>query len=480
MGTVARILSLLSRPFRWLTGGALALSAADPSAAVQARASLLAAESGAAEQARAALSAFSEPQSRSGITWTPANLRAAERSADSGDLRLLGELCDWLMGDDRVAAVVGTRCRSLFGCEMSFERGRGLKARAAVRAVEAEEDWWTLLPEAEQVQILAWGLIAGAALIHEEHGELVGGRMVPTFRVWSIQHARYDFRARQWFARVADASGGTREVAATPENGFHIFLPYGQSYPWRRGLWRGLARLVLLKSFAIQDFAGMSEIHGRPTWKVTRTEAPAASLARKDLADELATLARGGVVVMPAGYELDLVEATAKTWEMFVAQIKVANDAIAIAMLGGNLVTDAGDGAATGATAQTLVRLDLRRADAAVFSTWAHDVPLARWAVWNFGAEGAAPWPVYDVEPPADVAAQATALRGLGEAITALDAALAPHGLEADAAELCETYGVPVRSKAPALPAFGSQPEGAAVVSLSAWRGVGKRRRAAA
>lgn len=487
MGILARILSSLSRPFRWLgaLGASSVLALSAPSA--EARAAQIAADSSAQAQAHAALSAFLEPGTRSTVTWSPAALRTAESTADSGDMRLVGELCEWIFADERVSTCIGTRCDALFGCELTFEKGRGLSARAALRSLEAEEDFWTLLPETEQKQALAWGLTLGVALVYEDHGDRpasLGARDVPTYRVWSGRHLRFDIQARKVYVRVQAASGGTREVEATPENGFHLFCPYGTGFPWKRGLWRGLGRFVLAKQYALSDFAGMSELHGKPAWVVSKKDASALSKHRKDLADEIAALGKGAVVVLPAGFDLQLVEAKARTWEMFTAQIKLSNDAIGIAYLGGNLLTDAGDGAATGATQQGLNLHGKKKNDAAAFSTWVHDTVLTRWAVANFGNAQVAPWPVWDIEPPADVEANARAIKGLGEAITALDAALAPHNLEADAKALCDEYGVPVKPLAAAAPAapvappFGSGEQLAAVIPMAGWRGVGKRNRA--
>lgn len=484
---MSRLLGFLL-PRRYLAAlGALPLLAAGPSA--EARASAIASDTYAQAQANAALSAFLEPSGRSSITWSVAAIRSAESLADSGDLRLAGELCEWLFADERVQTCVGTRCDALFGCELTFEKGRGVSARAALRTLEAEEDFWTLLPETEQKQALAWGLTLGVALIYEDHSERPGSlaaRDVPTYRVWSGRNLRFDLRSRKVFARVGTPDGGTAEIEATPENGFHLFCPYGANWPWKRGLWRGLARFVVYKQYALSDFASMSELHGKPVWVVSKKDASAIAKHRKDLADEIAALGRGAVVVLPAGYDLQLVEAKAKTWEMFVAQIKQANDAIAIAYLGGNLLTDAGDGAQTGATAQTLVAQHKKRNDEATFSTWVHDTVLTRWAIANFGTAAVAPWPVWDIEPPADVEANARAIKGLGEAIAALDAALAPHDLQADAKALCDEYGVPTKMLTAAAPAAPQQPPAppapvpgdrvAAVIPI--WRGVGRRSRA--
>jgi hypothetical protein len=435
------------------------LPALTAGSSLEAQAAALARAPGADRQAREAIAraveGYLEPTGRQLTTWTPATVRTAEDLADGGNLSYAGQLCEWLLADERVQTCASTRVRTLLGSPLSFEAGRGLRARRALRSLEADEDWWTLLPEAEQARILEWGLLLGVGLAHRDHTARpeIGQRETPTWRAWSPRWLRQDQRTRRWYVRVAAEGGGTVEIEASRENGFALFFPYGSSEPTKRGLWRGLARLALLKTYAIQDFARHSEIHGTPI-RAIEGPAPADPAKRSGLAAEVAELGRESVIAMPAGFSLKLIEATAGTWEMFVAQIKIANDSIAIAWLGGNLATDAGDGSQTGATAQTLVRHDLRRFDAAVWSTWTHDEVLVDWAVWNFGTAAVAPWAVYDVDPAADVEAEARALRGLGEAILALDTALAPHGREVDVELVCESYSVPTRAKALELPAM--------------------------
>jgi len=478
-GFFSRLAAFLARPFRRGRGIA-ALTAATTAAIVCTEAAVgaascmaraveatlppaaLAAAPGAQQQARrelaAAFAAFSEPSARNLLDWTPATIRAAEQQAESGDLSYAGQLCEWLLGDERVQTCASTRVQALIGAPMSFEKGTGRKARAAAKAVEAEEDWWQLLPEAEQARILEWGLLLGVAVVHRDHTmrPAPGEREVPVCRAWSPRWLR--LREGRWYVRVAAAGGGYAEVEASKDNGFLLFFPYGESRPWSRGLWRGLSRLALMKSYAIVDWCRHSEVHGNPAWLAVPKDQASYSQHREDLSSDLSQLGRESVIVVPPGYDVKLAEAVAKTWEMFVAQMKVANDSIAIAWLGGNLVTDTGDGSATGATAQTLVRHDKRRYDAQVFTTWAHDNVLADWAVWNFGSTDVAPWPVYDVDPPADVEAEARALGTLGEALTKVDAGLRPHRLQVDAQAICDTYAVPTMPLLEAAPAQQQPP----------------------
>src|SRR5262245_14426452 len=93
--------------------------------------------------------AFVQPSIRCQTTWTPAQLRAAMSSADSGELRTVGMLCEWILADDRVRKAFETRIGGLLGLDLDFEdqlpsRKKGKQRKrsrnAVVRALEDDGD----------------------------------------------------------------------------------------------------------------------------------------------------------------------------------------------------------------------------------------------------------------------------------------------------------------------------------------------------
>src|SRR5690349_17589499 len=93
--------------------------------------------------------------------WTPALVRAVLPQAEGGSMRLLGDLCDALLADDRLWSVYETLFGGLLGLPISFEAsGDGRRKNKAVRHLEADEDWWELFPEEELAQFLKWGYLA--------------------------------------------------------------------------------------------------------------------------------------------------------------------------------------------------------------------------------------------------------------------------------------------------------------------------------
>lgn len=415
---------------------------------------------------------YVEPHVRTITTWTPEDIRRAIHMADNGDLLRAADLCEAILGDDRVPAVLNTRINALLGAPLTFEPGRGRARRTnrAIRALEAGEDWWTMLPETMIRQHYRWGLLLGLSygqLVYAQYPEHAR-RTLPVLDFWHPQHLRQDQQDRRWHTRIG-SFGGT-EIPITPNAGKWCFLfPFGPDRPWAHGLWRGLARLWLMKQYALDDWARYSDAHGAPIrvglppepGKEARNATPG---LRKELASDLAQMAGAASIVLPPGFDFRLVEATANTWETFRAQIDMANSAIAITVLGSNLPTEVQGSVGTGATAQHLVRVDYKRSDASTVSEWAHDGILVHWAYLNFGDRGLAPWPTYDVEPEADKKAKVDVVKTFAEAVTiqASSGATAIAAIDFDA--LAEELDIPLEEQEepaalpPALPA----PEGAA------------------
>lgn len=401
---------------------------------------------------------------RTFIEWTPTLLKSAELLADGGNLRLAADLCEALLGDDRIAAVLGARTRALLGKSVSFEAGRGRRRRAAVRALEAGEDWWAAFPEASLSRLLSWGILLGVSpgalswQAHTEHDPSNsgaaptpqvqhGGRTLPLLDARHARHLRYDPQTSKW---LLTTERGETEIV--PGDGTWIlYTPYGSYRPWSQGAWRGLARWFLLKQYALTDFARHSEVHGTPIRAALPPDGKEVSpKLRQQVAADLGDLGSDTGIIMPPGFDLRLIEATAKTWEMFQAQISMADKAITILLAGQNLTTDVSGGSYAAARVHEGVLADEVRSDGESLSTCLHDQVLTHWAEINFGSAQIAPWPLWDLDPPEDVSAVGAGYKALGEGIAALKATLAGTGKCIDVAALYEEHGFVLIDEAPA------------------------------
>jgi hypothetical protein len=174
-----------------------------------------------------------QPTTRTFTVWSPAMIQAAEVSADSGNLRLAANLCEWLLGDDRIKSCLDTRVQALFGLDPMFERsGDKRRSGRAVRALEADEDWWDSYPEAENSQLVAWGILLGFGVaVHtwQNGGPQHDGRLLAKPSFWHPQHVRYDWTTRRWMTMAAESGFGVGlEQEIVPGDGTWILhTPYG-------------------------------------------------------------------------------------------------------------------------------------------------------------------------------------------------------------------------------------------------------------
>jgi transposase len=147
-------------------------------------------------------------------------LRSAEVLADGGYLRMAAELCETMLGDDRIKSVVDQRTEALFGLDLSFEEGIGRLKRRAIKALEVEEDWWAAFPESELKLLRAWGPMLGVG-IAELQWTPKGERVVPRLSVRSLRFLRWDWPTRTRASSsprpivVRSANAGSARMAST-------------------------------------------------------------------------------------------------------------------------------------------------------------------------------------------------------------------------------------------------------------------------
>lgn len=376
---------------------------------------------------------YAQPSTRVATRWTPALIRSAELSADGGYLRSAADCFDWILTDERCRGVFETRVGSLLGAPIEFEAGakRARVAKRVLRALEAQEDWWEMLPEASMLRLLVWGLGLGVSL-----GELFPwddkhSRLVPTLRWWHPRWLRYDHLASKWMLTVGSVrTAGTTEIEITPgDRRWLLFCPFGVEEPWRFGLWRGVSRPRLLKSLAIDDWGRHSEIASRLVVEGQSPEVEISSQVRKELARDIESAGSGQVIALPGGVTAKLIELTANTRDIYEAQISCANLAYSVGVLGQNMTTEIRGGSF--AASQTSSEVEARRIryDAEVTSTIIHDQVLVPWAEVNFGSADVAPWPQWMVEPPKDSVKWASTLAQAVPPLLALEKRFTDAGL---------------------------------------------------
>lgn len=358
---------------------------------------------------RAASAEIVIPSVRTYRIWTPGQLRQAEASADTGNIRSAVDLCDWILADDRVRGAIDGRLSGFLNLPLTFDGSGDRRRRArAVKALEVGDDWDAMFPSPEVRQVNAWALVLGLGpglnrwKRLEEHDD----RDIPVLEFYHPQSIRYDWQRRTWLRRVNDSG-----VEAPFEFGDGVWvghMPFGTYRPWSLGLWRSLARWVLLKSYAISDYGRLGESASR---NVVEQDLPKDGLIdpesskklRAELAADLQRMARDSSIVLPAGFRYKMVEQGASTKELYSKQIELADLAIAICIRGGNLGTNVQGGSRAAAEVQERGgELSNRKDDAGAWVTTTHDQGTVYWADANFNDPGLAPWAQYATDPEED------------------------------------------------------------------------------
>lgn len=347
-----------------------------------------------------------EAQVRSWVAqWTPGRIRSLEYEAKSGILKSIGDLCDNLLSDDRIKAVLGVRVNGLLGLPIEFHLNKPYDDKNKPKVIEAlEEDFWTMYPESALAELLSWSLLVGIGIAqHVWTKNKKTGRLEPHLDVWHPSNTGYDLYHDSWF--VSTKNG--KEFITHGEGNWIIYAPFGLKRPWTWGLWRILSRWWLLKQYAITDWARHSEAHGKPAYilKTISEEAfnnQQIKRVRADLVGELQSIGELQALALPYGFDVELLEAKTTASEVFNMQIDKANDGIAIAILGQNLTTSVNGGSLAAARVHEQVRGDIKEFDEQTFSTVLHNQSIKWWCEVNFGKKQEVPWVRWDTEEPED------------------------------------------------------------------------------
>lgn len=348
--------------------------------------------------------------------WTVAQVQAALASHVYGIFEGSGQLVDSIMADDRVTATVSSRLAGLFSREIRFRAAND--SPEAARCLEAwREAWPRLLSGGSLKQIAAYQYLFGwwpAQIVWDDTSDIIR----PELKPW---HARYTYY--QWDVRkyVAITQDGPRPIIAGDGKWF-LHAPRGEYRGWMWGAIRAVAEPWLLRHFAMRDMARFSEIYGQPI-RVAKVPAAADEVQRDRFQQQLSQLGNETTIMLPvsvdgsAGYDLELVEATAGAWQIFPGLVDRCDMNIVLAILMQNLTTEV----TGGSFSATQSHMDLRQQgieeDNAAFRLEIHDQIARPFALLNFGDPDLAPWTDWIVEPQETFDQRAGRFYSFGQAI---------------------------------------------------------------
>ena len=375
--------------------------------------------------------------------WTPKRVKCAANSADSGNLLELADLVETMLSDDRIGGVLAQRTHGLLGLPRSFVGGSDL-ARAALDGppgpIPGEFD--VMCPAEELIPLLTWGIVLGVCPFYLQKLPRVAGQPVRyRLKTWPARALRYSHRAEQGAHWYINTQKGEEPII--PGAGrWGLFTPYGSSRPWINGKWRECAFPWLLKRFALEDRANHSETLGSPT-KVGKAPKGSTEPQRRRFRQQLAALAKKGVLVLPEGYSYELVEANGRTWDIYTQGQAWADGAITISLAGQTVTTEGQAGFSEGKIFDS-IKGDFIRFDAGRLSFLLRSQVFEPWARDNYSSEADAPYCFWNTEKPVDLEVQSRTWVQFGTAVKSINENLKGTGQRVDVVSACKQYSVPL------------------------------------
>jgi len=402
------------------------------------------------EAVREALGGALQPVTQTQPRWLLADLESAQLQADNGSMRMAGQLWRSMQRDGMIAGLRDTRTSGLVALPKRF-RGRDdivaeLRAETLTRSTFDE-----MFPPSELALLAGDGIGVGVGV-----AELVPvpGRDHPVMIRLDPEYLWYKWNEGRWyFNSIAGA------LPITPGDGRWILhTPGGRVRPWHWGSWQALGRAFIHKEHALLGRGNFSAKLAHPA-RVAMSPQGANDEHRLSFFRKLMAWGVNTVFSLPAGWDVKLLESNGRGWEVFGKEIETSDLEIMIC-LAGQVVTVTGGAGFSNADIHRTIRADLikKTADALAYTINTQGLPA--WALARFGTAVLSELPrvAWDVDPPADLKAQADVMASVGAGIVGLGGAMAAAGVRLDVGEVLTRFGVPTLPGTPELPAVAPPP----------------------
>lgn len=397
--------------------------------------------------------------------WSVTEIRDALEAHTIGMFQASGLLIDAIEGDDRVQAAMHARTNALLGLPLIHEA-----ADTSTEAGECRDAWtaaWARLAPQGTLAAVKRGAIAGGISISEILWDTSVTPWQPILKPWHLSNFYFDWTSRELIAVTQDGP-----VPVVPGDGrWFVHAPHGLYRGWMQGAVRALALPWLLRNLAARDWARYSERHGLPLLKA-KTPAVAHAESKDRFVTSLQTMGTEAVVELPqgvdgVGFDLELLEATANTWQGFMALIARCDTAITLTIQHQNLTTEVKEGSLAAARVHGDVRQGTIEFDDASLASDVHEQIARPFAAWNFGRAELAPRTRHETELAEDRESALRALLAFAQAVAALVSA----GVRFEVSALAKGYGVRSLERAELVAAAvkaGAAPAAAAEGALKA------------
>ncbi len=356
------------------------------------------------------------------------------------------QLCDAFGTDDRIKGVIQTRLDALASLPLEVTPPNTRKRSARI-ADRIKQNWNEWLCDAEIKRLHKWGLFLGIG-IGELEWTATENEWTPHLKTWDLRHCSWRWDTRSFWMSTADGP-----VEVLPGNGrWVVYAPHGLARGWMEGLVRSLALLFLIRRWAWRDWARWSEVHGLPI-KLLTVPSDARAEDKEDIERALSSIGGEGLIRLAKdengnGFDLDLLEAAAQSYEGFLRLIEKADECIAVDVLGQNLTTSMkGGGSYAAANVHDRIRLDRLESDARGLGKCFTDQVVRPWVEYNIGDSSLTPNCTWSTKAPDERGSIAKTLVDLGTGVSNLR----KGGMNVDREKIAKQFHIPLVEGEPTL-----------------------------
>lgn len=316
---------------------------------------------------------------------TPAKLYDILEGAERGDIAAQHALfCDMEEKDPQIAADLAKR-----------------------RQMAAELEWQIVAPpdatDQEQAATEYCNAVFNQLDVEEliiDMGTAIGHGWVNLELDWQLDNGLYTFgqpimRDHAWFAMDKDQPNTL--LLRTGMNETQALRPFGwlqhihkakAGYLSRSGLHRVLAWPYLFQNYALGDLAQLLDIYGIPM-RLGKYHSSATEKEKRTLLRAVTQMGHNAAGIIPQGMEIDFIEATKASSDVYLAMMNWAETAKAKVILGSTLTSGTGEGTNTNALGNVHERgtMSLIRADARQYASSINRDMLYPLVAVNFGID---------------------------------------------------------------------------------------------
>lgn len=360
--------------------------------------------------------------------WDIPDIAGALALAESGNLTMIGRICDALLSDGTIVGQLSTRFDGMLQLPRSIE-GTSERYAAALR-----DEFDSFCSSSELGLIARDGGLANVMfgeLLEDEDGlRLV--RRNPEFL--TFRHSE-----NQWYVRTI-----TGIEPVTPGDGrWLLAFPHGSDYPWRYGIWQALAFAFINRRQAFLNLNAWNNSLAFPIKKLTTPN----GAVEEEVAETFDSINHFGpfpAILLNEGWTFELEQPSQATPTSLKDAIEASEREIVLAVSGQSGTTDPGPGFGNvGYFAK--MKSDLVQVDAKTLAHALNTQVIPVWAQRRFSFDGwfHAPKVGWDTTPPKDRVADANAANVSAQAAKTWNELLASSGKRVDAVALAKEYGVP-------------------------------------